>query len=447
MPQLPQALAKPAGGSDGREVVEALQAVPARLGTLMHPGERVLQRRFVRVAMLGDQATQQGGAHARAACGDLAAGPQPAIVRQDLGDAFPVPPAACGRQPEVPVLEGLGEARVVPADIDPQRPAVERGHVEGVSGQQLGDGELTRAPDTVVTADETDPGVDHSELRVALEDGKGPLDVARVEVVVGVQRQDVAAARVLDGEVARGSGPAVLAAEQRYRRLVRRLLEDRERGWVGRPVVHEDDLHVRVGLGRRAAERRPQIPTRVEHGYHDGDERAGTVRRDHVLSSERCLGAQDDGGTRHPSSWRTISGALPRRKLRASSYARMTDGPTCAHVCSRAMRPRPRATSSRPVSGAASSASMRAARSWGSPGRNVHPASPMASRTAGMSAPSTGTPAAHASRAARTVSRGMLGGAATGASTAVDATTMRAAATPRSCSVVASAAVSTMTAS
>ena len=66
------------------------------------------------------------------------------------------------------------------------------------------------------------------------------------------------------------------------------------------------------------------------------------------------------------------------------------------HVYCDAMRARPLATSS--PDRFASIVSIFVARSCGSRGRNVRPPSPITSRTAGISAPRTGVPAAHASK-------------------------------------------------
>src|SRR5256712_8594590 len=103
----------------------------ADLGALrVHARDRLLEVREVNRAVLLDQRPHEPRAHAGRAGVLLAAGGAPSVVDEHLGDAAALPAARRGAEPEVPVLTALDEARVVAADLLPQPPAIERGHVD-----------------------------------------------------------------------------------------------------------------------------------------------------------------------------------------------------------------------------------------------------------------------------------------------------------------------------
>ena len=154
--------------------------------------------------------------------------------------------------------------------------------MEGAAGEEVRHREAARAPHAVVAANQADPGVDDAERRIRVEERRGPLEEGGRQVVVGVDGEDVGAARALDRDVARARGAAVVDPVHGDAGLARRLLEDGERAPVGRAVVDHHDLEVAVGLPRHALERLREVVAGVEDGNDDRDARLA-----HPLASVR----------------------------------------------------------------------------------------------------------------------------------------------------------------
>ena len=205
----------------------------------------------------------------------LAAPLAPLVVGQHLGDAAARPAPRRRREPEVPVLRRVDEARVVATDVRPELTAVERGHVHRAADEKRRQGELPGAPRPRVLADEADPGVRDAERRVVVEERHGAGEVGRCQVVVGVERQDVGTPCVCDGRVPGRRRPAVLGAVDGHAGTPRHRRERGPGGRVGRAVVDDHDLEVAVGLRHGARDRALEIRAGVEDGDDDRDARGG----------------------------------------------------------------------------------------------------------------------------------------------------------------------------
>src|SRR5262245_53823092 len=154
--------------------VGALEGARGRARLLVEPDQRFVEMRLVERAMLVDECAHETRIDAGCAGERVlpAAGGAP-VVDQHLGHRVSLPAAAGGAGPEVTVPRGLDEARALPADVRPQRAAIEAGHVDGAAGEELAHREAARLPYAVVAAGQADPGVDHPDLRMRVEDGHG----------------------------------------------------------------------------------------------------------------------------------------------------------------------------------------------------------------------------------------------------------------------------------
>jgi hypothetical protein len=123
-------------------------------------------------------------------------------------------------------------------------------------------------------AEVADAAVDDVNLRVALKVLDLPLELVRLDEVVGVEELEVFARRVADAGVARRPLPRVLLPDVADARVSGRVsLDDRARV-VLRAVVHDDALPGAVGLRREARERlADEVPVVVGRD-DDADQRA-----------------------------------------------------------------------------------------------------------------------------------------------------------------------------
>src|SRR5262245_44705533 len=112
--------------ADRGMIVDALEG-EADLGALLvHAGDRVLEVRLVDGPVLRHERPHEARADAGRARMALAARRAAAVVGEHLGHAASPPPPDRRAEPEVPVLAALDEARVVPADVRPERAPEER---------------------------------------------------------------------------------------------------------------------------------------------------------------------------------------------------------------------------------------------------------------------------------------------------------------------------------
>ena len=98
-----------------------------------------------------------------------------------------------------------------------------------------------------------------------LADGDKSLQIARLQPVVGVGKDDEIALGVLDTKIARGGQPAVGLVEHTDFLGARRLFVADGGAAVRGAVVHKDHLKVAAGLAQHGIYRFRQILPRVVH--------------------------------------------------------------------------------------------------------------------------------------------------------------------------------------
>src|SRR5262245_21911072 len=157
-----------------------------------------------------------------------------------------------------------------------------------------------------------------------------------MDQVVVIEEEENLAARPREPRVARGTRPArlVVPHELDHRRETGKACYG---GWVARPVVHDDDLRDRPGLGqhgpqRRLGEFRP-VPRRqddADGGGHPNERARYTARR----ACQRTRSASGAGGGRwrraitlYVVSMRATRFSLMQPALNAEKSRRRRDDP------------------------------------------------------------------------------------------------------------------------
>jgi hypothetical protein len=156
---------------------------------------------------------------------------------------------------------GAHHNRAVRDPVAPAQPAAQRLSVGG----RVDDAELRAA-----RVDPARAARDERHVRVGVEKRDLALEALGRAQIVGVHARHITPARQLEAPVQRARDAEILVVLDAPDPVVA-VAGDQRSAAIGRPVVHDEQLEVRKGLGEHAVDRAGEVALRVPDRKHHAD--------------------------------------------------------------------------------------------------------------------------------------------------------------------------------